>query len=351
MSSPGSTTSSPRQISREHLKLSSRPGSTLTRPSDADALAIAANSGDDRALGRLISLVESDPAALAEVSPRLAANASRAHTIGVTGSPGVGKSTLIAELIRQYRAGQQRVAVVAVDPSSPFSGGALLGDRIRMQAHVLDRDVFIRSMSNHGHLGGLASRTPDVIDLVSRARFDVVMIETVGIGQAEVEIANYADTVVLVSTADSGDSVQVAKAGVLEIGDVFVVNKSDRPGSSAIAGDLREMLSLGAHEGGFDPQVLELSAQSHQGVAELIGEITRHREWLSSSGELEQLRVRRAETRLRSVLAELALARTDRLDDGAAIHTAAAQIAEGSLDVRGAAQALLDRVTSPRLSH
>jgi LAO/AO transport system kinase len=319
----------------------------VTRPSDAGALASAAKDGDDRALGRLVSLVESDPATLAEVSPKLATNASRAHTIGVTGSPGVGKSTLIAELIRQFRAEKQRVAVIAVDPSSPFSGGALLGDRIRMQAHVLDHDVFIRSMSNRGHLGGLASRTPDVIELLSRARFDVVIIETVGIGQAEVEIANYADTVVLVSTADSGDAVQVAKAGVLEIGDVFVVNKSDRTGSKEIAADLREMLSLGAHEGGFDPQVLELSAQTHEGVAELIEEIARHREWLNSSGELERLRVRRAETRLRSVLAELALARTDRLDSGAAIQRAAAEIAEGSLDVRDAARALLGRIATP----
>jgi LAO/AO transport system kinase len=284
---------------------------------------------------------------LVEASPKLSANDSRAHTIGITGSPGVGKSTLIAELIRQFRAENWRVAVVAVDPSSPFSGGALLGDRIRMQAHVLDRDVFIRSMANRGHLGGLASRTPDVIDLLARARFDVVIIETVGIGQAEVEIANYADTVILVSTADSGDSVQTAKAGVLEIADVFVVNKSDRPGSSAIAADLREMLSLGAHEGGFDPQVLELSALSHQGVAELIGEITRHREWLSSTGELQHLRVRRAETRLRSVLAQLAVAQTERLDNGAALHAAATQVAEGSLEVRGAAQALLDRVQPP----
>jgi LAO/AO transport system kinase len=319
----------------------------VTRLSDAGALASAARDGDDRALGRLVSLVESDPAVLAQVTPKLATNASRAHTIGITGSPGVGKSTLIAELIRQFRAEQRRVAVVAVDPSSPFSGGALLGDRIRMQAHVLDRQVFIRSMSNRGHLGGLASRTPDVIDLLSRSRFDVVIIETVGIGQAEVEIANYADTVVLVSTADSGDSIQVAKAGVLEIGDVFVVNKSDRPGSGVIASDLREMLSLGTNENGFDPQVLELSAQTHQGVAALIGEIGRHRAWLNSSGELERLRVRRAETRLRSVIAELALARTDRLDSGTAIQTAAAQIAEGSLDVRDAARALLDGLAPP----
>jgi LAO/AO transport system kinase len=319
----------------------------VTRLSDAGALASAAYDGDDRALGKLVSLVESDPTTLAELSAKVATNASRAHTIGITGSPGVGKSTLIAELIRQFRAQQRRVAVVAVDPSSPFSGGALLGDRIRMQAHVLDHDVFIRSMSNRGHLGGLASRTPDVIDLLSRTRFDVVIIETVGIGQAEVEIANYADTVVLVSTADSGDAVQVAKAGVLEIGDVFVVNKSDRPGSSAIAVDLREMLSLGEHEGGFDPQVLELSAQTHEGVTELIGEIERHREWLNSTGELERLRVRRAETRLRSVLAELALARTDRLDDGTAIQAAAAQIARGSLDVRDAARVLLQRVAAP----
>ena len=319
----------------------------MTRSSDARALAIAANNGDDRALGRLISLVESDPTALLEISPILADNSERAHTIGVTGSPGVGKSTLIAELIREFRSQQRRVAVIAVDPSSPFSGGALLGDRIRMQAHVLDRDVFIRSMSNRGHLGGLASRTPDVIDLLSRASFDVVIVETVGIGQAEVEIASYADTVVLVATADSGDAVQVAKAGVLEIGDVFVVNKSDRPGSNNIAADLREMLSLGAHADGFAPEVLELSAQTHQGVAELVAELTRHREWLIATAELDRRRVRRAETRLRTVLAELALRRTVDLEDGTAFLKAAAQIADGTLDVREAAGALLDRASMP----
>jgi len=314
---------------------------------DARALAIAAHSGDDRALGRLVSLVESDPTVLVEISPILADNSDTAHTIGVTGSPGVGKSTLIAELIREFRALKRRVAVIAVDPSSPFSGGALLGDRIRMQAHVLDRDVFIRSMSNRGHLGGLASRTPDVIDLLSRAGFDVVIVETVGIGQAEVEIASYADTVVLVSTADSGDSVQVAKAGVLEIGDVFVVNKSDRPGSGKIAADLREMLSLGEHAAGFAPTVLELSAQTHHGVAELVTELTRHREWLIATAELDQRRLQRAETRLRTVLAELALRRTVDLEDGTAFFKAAAQIADGTLDVREAAGALLDRASTP----
>jgi LAO/AO transport system kinase len=314
---------------------------------DARALAIAARSGDDRALGRLVSLVESDPTVLVEISSILADNSDTAHTIGVTGSPGVGKSTLIAELIREFRALKRRVAVIAVDPSSPFSGGALLGDRIRMQAHVLDRDVFIRSMSNRGHLGGLASRTPDVIDLLSRAGFDVVIVETVGIGQAEVEIASYADSVVLVSTADSGDAVQVAKAGVLEIGDVFVVNKSDRPGSGKIAADLREMLSLGEHAAGFAPTVLELSAQTHHGVAELVTELTRHRKWLIATAELDRRRLRRAETRLRTVLAELALRRTVDLEDGTAFFKAAAQIADGTLDVREAAGALLDRASTP----
>jgi LAO/AO transport system kinase len=322
----------------------------VTDPSDASALASAAKGGDERALGRLVSIVESNPAALLDVSPMLADNAQRAHTIGVTGSPGVGKSTLIAELIREFRAQHRRVAVVAVDPSSPFSGGALLGDRIRMQAHILDRDVFIRSMSNRGHLGGLASRTPDVIDLLSRAGFDIVIVETVGTGQAEVEIASYADTVVLVSTADNGDSVQVAKAGVLEIADVFVVNKSDRPGSSTIAADLREMLVLGGHDGGFDPQVLELSAQTHQGITDLVTELARHREWLITTAELDRRRVRRAETRLRSVLAEMALNRANALENGTAFSKAAAQIAEGTMDVREAASALLDRSTTPSVA-
>jgi LAO/AO transport system kinase len=311
------------------------------------ALATAANRGDDRALGRLVSLVESDPNVLVEIAPMLAKDTRTAHTIGVTGSPGVGKSTLIAELIRQFRLQRRRVAVVAVDPSSPFSGGALLGDRIRMQAHLLDRSVFIRSMSNRGHLGGLASRTPDVIELLSRSAFDVVIIETVGIGQAEVEIASYADTVVVVSTVDSGDAVQVAKAGVLEIADIFVVNKTDRPGAGNIAADLREMLSLGAPADGFAPQVLEISALTHQGIAELLTELDRHRGWLSASAEGNRRRRQRVAARLRSVLAELAVQRADSLEDGAAFSKAVAQIADGALDVREAAGALLDRASTP----
>jgi LAO/AO transport system kinase len=319
----------------------------VTDSSEVRELARAASDGDERALGRLISIVEADPAVLIGLSPVLQRAAEAAPTVGITGPPGVGKSTLIAELIRELRSKGRRVAVVAVDPSSPFSGGALLGDRIRMQAHLLDRDVFIRSMSNRGHLGGLASQTPDVIDLLSRIGFDIVIVETVGIGQAEVEIASYADTVVLVTTAESGDSVQIAKAGVLEIGDVFVVNKSDRPGSNVIAADLREMLSLGEHRDGFGPPVLELSALTHDGILELVSELTRHREWLSSSGELDQRHSRRAAARLRAVISELALSGVNALEDGAAFLSAAGQVGEGSVEVRVAARALLERASLP----
>jgi LAO/AO transport system kinase len=313
----------------------------------ASALARAAVSGDERALGRLISIVESDPAVLVELSPVLDEHARSAPTIGLTGAPGVGKSTLVAELIREFRSNDQRVAVVAVDPSSPFSGGALLGDRIRMQSHILDRAVFIRSMSNRGHLGGLASTTPDVIDLLSRVGFDVVIVETVGVGQAEVEIASYTDTVVLVTTADSGDSVQTAKAGVLEVADLFVVNKSDRPGSSRIAADLREMLSFGEHTAGFDPSVLELSAQTHHGIGELVVELSRHREWLTSSGELDRRHFERAATRLQAVLAELTLRKVLALENGTNFSRAATEVVAGNLDVREAARALLERASEP----
>jgi LAO/AO transport system kinase len=310
------------------------------------ALARAAREGDERALGRLISMVESDREMLADLAPVLRDGGHRAHTIGVTGSPGVGKSTLITDLIQAFRAASRRVAVVAVDPSSPFSGGALLGDRIRMQAHLLDRDVFIRSMANRGHLGGLASRTPDVIDLLARVGFDVVLVETVGIGQAEVEIASFADTVVMVTTTDNGDSVQIAKAGVLEIGDVFVVNKSDRPGASIAAADLREMLSLGERDGGFAPHVLEVSAQTKLGISELVAELARHREWLQTSGDLGRRRLQRAASRLKAVVSELAFERVSLLESGTAVSAATAHVAEGTLDVRTAARRLLDAIAA-----
>ena len=214
------------------------------RRGDPDALITAARAGDPRALARLISLVENESAELRQVMKVIAPLAGGARTLGLTGSPGVGKSTVTGALVRAYRARGQRVGVLAVDPTSPFTGGALLGDRVRMQDHATDDGVFIRSMASRGHLGGLAWATPQAVRILDAAGFDVILIETVGVGQAEVEIASLADSTLVVVAPGMGDSVQAAKAGILEIADIFVVNKSDRPGAQEAVRDLRTMLAM-----------------------------------------------------------------------------------------------------------
>src|SRR5688572_11460144 len=193
-----------------------------------------ARDGDSRAVARLISLVEDESPLLREVMAALSPYAGQAHIVGITGSPGVGKSTSTSALVTAYRATGKRVAVLAVDPSSPFSGGALLGDRVRMQDHALDKGVYIRSMASRGHLGGLSWSTPQALRVLDAAGFDVVFVETVGVGQSEVEIAGMADTTVVLLAPGMGDGIQAAKAGILEIGDVYVVNKADREGAATV---------------------------------------------------------------------------------------------------------------------
>jgi GTPase len=215
---------------------------------DPRTLVAAARDGDTRALGRLVSLVENGSPELRQVMEVIAPLGGGAALLGLTGSPGVGKSTVTGALVRAYRAAGQRVGVLAVDPTSPFSGGALLGDRVRMQDHATDDGVFIRSMASRGHLGGLAWATPQALRILDAAGFDVILIETVGVGQAEVEIASLADTTLVVAAPGMGDSIQAAKAGILEIADVFVVNKSDRPGAHETVRDLRTMLAMARNE-------------------------------------------------------------------------------------------------------
>lgn len=305
----------------------------------------SASRGDERSLAKLLTLVESDRSTMRAMQTALVQGTNSAHVIGVTGAPGVGKSTLVASLIGSYREQQLRVAVIAIDPSSPFTGGALLGDRIRMQQYFLDPGVYIRSMSSRGHLGGLASATPDIIDVIARCGFDRVIVETVGVGQAEVEVATYADSVLVVSAAGGGDSVQAAKAGILETADVFVVNKADLPGSGDLAGELRQMLTIGERHGGFSPTVVEVAARDRSGLDDLERELERHRTWLETSGELDLRRHRRVIARLRAVIAEATLARIAELDAGAALSTAADHVVEGSIDVHSAAEQLLASIT------
>lgn len=261
-----------------------------------------ARAGDRRALARLISAIEADARigheAVAEVFPA----SGRAHVIGITGAPGAGKSTLTDGLIRLLRAEGGEVAVVAVDPSSPFTGGAILGDRIRMQDHVADPGVYIRSMSSRGHMGGVAEATPQVVALLDGLGFPTVLIETVGVGQVEVEIVDEADTTVVVLTPGWGDSVQANKAGLLEISDVFAVNKADRPGVDGTIRDLKLMLALGA-ETGWTPPIVTTVATDEKGLDDLLAAVRQHLDHLVDTGRLEDERQRRLETGFRQSVA------------------------------------------------
>ena len=256
------------------------------------ALVDGARAGDPRQVARLISQIEDGGPQSREAMTSVARFGGRAHVIGVTGAPGVGKSTTTSALITAWRARGKRVAVLAVDPSSPFSGGALLGDRIRMQSHAGDPGVYIRSMASRGHLGGLAAATPRVIRALDACDFDVIIIETVGVGQSEVEIASTADTCVVLLAPGMGDGIQAAKAGILEIGDVFVVNKADRDGADATARELRHMIDLGTWSG-WTPPVLKAVASQGTGIEEVVDAIGAHERWLAESGEQRVRRLRR----------------------------------------------------------
>jgi LAO/AO transport system kinase len=246
-------------------------------------------AGDRRAVARAISMVEDGAEGLAELSSGLFGHTGRASTIGLTGSPGVGKSTLAGELVRLARHRQLSVAVLAIDPTSPFTGGALLGDRLRMQEHATDPGVFIRSMATRGHLGGMALAAPEAVRILDASGKDLVMVETVGVGQAEVDVAAATDTTLVVVSPGWGDAVQVAKAGILEIADVFVVNKSDREGADAAARDLVQMIRMGSPPE-WTPPVVRTSAQRSEGIDELWEAMDRHRAHLEETGHLEQKR-------------------------------------------------------------
>ena len=249
-----------------------------------------ARDGDPRAVARLISLVEDESPLLREVTAALAPHTGHAQVVGhhrlarASASP-----RRPPRWSRALRAAGKRVGVLAVDPSSPFSGGALLGDRVRMQDHALDRDVYIRSMASRGHLGGLAWSTPQALRVLDAAGCDVVLIETVGVGQSEVEIAALADTTLVLLAPGMGDGIQAAKAGILEIGDLYVVNKADRDGADQLRRDLRSMLALAERtEGDWRPPIVKTVASKDEGLDEVVAEIDQHRDWLESSGELRR---------------------------------------------------------------
>ncbi len=254
----------------------------------------AARRGERAALGRLLSLVERGGPAARQVGRLTFPDGQGDHVVGITGAPGAGKSTLTDRLISEVRAVLEvPVGVLAIDPSSPFSGGAILGDRIRMQGHALDPKVFVRSMATRGHLGGLALAAPEAIRVLAACGYPVVLVETVGVGQVEVEVAGAADTTVVVVNPGWGDAVQAAKAGLLEIADVFAVNKSDRPGAEETRRDLENMLDMNMHMGAWRPPVLPCVAATGEGVPALWAAVVDHRSHLESSGELQERRARR----------------------------------------------------------
>jgi LAO/AO transport system kinase len=314
----------------------------VSRAADVPTLVARAREGDHRSVARLISLVEDGDPALAEVAAALAPYTGHAQVVGLTGSPGVGKSTTTNELVRALRAEGRRVGVLAVDPSSPFTGGAILGDRVRMQEHTVDRGVYIRSMSSRGQLGGLSAATPQAVRVLEGAGCEVILVETVGVGQAEVEIASLADTTLVLLAPGMGDAIQAVKAGVLEIADDFVINKADRPGADATYRDIQGMLGLGERaEGDWRPQVVRATAVRGEGIDDVVTAIGKHRAWLESSGNLERRRERRASVEVEAIALGTLRARIGNLRDGTSLSTLAAAVAAGRLDPYAAAEELI----------
>jgi LAO/AO transport system kinase len=304
------------------------------------ALAQKILAGDRRAVARAISLVEDGSPTLPALSEALFAKTGRAYTVGLTGSPGVGKSSLAEQLVRAARARDATVAVLAIDPTSPFTGGALLGDRLRMQAHATDPGVFIRSMATRGHLGGMALAAPEALRILDASGKDLIVVETVGVGQAEVEVASATDTTLVVVAPGWGDYVQVAKAGILEIADVFVVNKADKEGAGDAARDLKNMLRMGPSME-WTPPIVKTSTVTGEGVDELWDAIQSHRKHQEESGTLAEKRRKRIVEEVRSMVAFRLRERTAELL-GVEADGLASDLSERRIDPYAAAASLID---------
>ena len=313
--------------------------------------------GERRALARLLTLVEDGrPEQLRELVAALYPRTGRARVIGITGSPGVGKSTLTDAIATELRSQDRSVAILAVDPSSPFSGGALLGDRVRMQSHHADDKVYIRSMASRGHLGGLSFATPQAVLVLDAAGFDDVIVETVGVGQSEVEIAASADTTVVALAPGMGDGIQAAKAGILEVADVFVINKADGPGAGKLASELQGMLELGHSLEEADapaswwPPILRTVAVRSEGIPELVEAFGQHAEHLDAGGQREERLRRRAVHTIREIALEQVRRRFAHLDDGRdpLLEALAAKVAARDLDPYAAADELLEALEGGR---
>ncbi len=301
--------------------------------------------GDVRAVARLMTLIENGASEAKATLKSLYAHTGSAYIIGITGPPGSGKSTLTDRLTEELRKRGKTVGIVAVDPTSPFTGGAILADRIRMQRHSLDEGVFIRSMATRGHLGGLALATNDVVDVMDAAGKEVILIETVGVGQDEVEVVGTAHTCVVVSVPGLGDEVQAIKAGVLEIGDVFVVNKADREGANRTATELEMMLHMAPDTGGWLPKVYKTVATKGEGITELLDAIFEHKAYLDDRGLREKKMRERSERAFLALLQETLTARTvKRIQRDGSMKELIARIADRTLDPYTAVEEVLGKI-------
>ncbi len=314
---------------------------------DVPELVAQAREGRPRAVARLISLVEGASPQLREVMAALAPLAGNAYVVGLTGSPGVGKSTSTSALVTAYRRAGKRVGVLAVDPSSPFSGGALLGDRVRMSDHASDPGVYIRSMATRGHLGGLAWAAPQAIRVLDAAGCEVILVETVGVGQSEVEIASQADTSVVLLAPGMGDGIQAAKAGILEIGDLYVVNKADRDGADATARELNHMLGLGESRGPGDwrPPIVKTVAARGEGIEEVLQALEKHHAWMAEHGVLAERRRARAAREVETIAVTALRERIGSLHGDRRLDALAQRIVDGELDPYAAADELVAGLT------
>lgn len=304
-------------------------------------LLAGARTGRIADTARLLSIVENDEPGAAEVIRATFPQTGNAVKVGFTGPPGAGKSTLVSVLTAAYRAKVPRVAVVAVDPSSPYTGGAILGDRIRMRDHYLDTGVFIRSMSNRGQSGGLARATRRVVSVLDALGFDVILVETVGVGQQEIDVVRVVDTVCLLTIPGAGDDIQAIKAGIIEIADILVVNKADRPGADEAVKDLRQMLNLGTPRNDWRTPVLKTSSSNSTGIYELIDAVQKHCDWAAQSGEAQRRTTDAMRSEIQALLRERVLRDLARRLDPQTLENAVARVAEKQLDPYGAVEELL----------
>lgn len=321
--------------------------STETLKSSLEKLSDEIAKGNRRCLARAISIVEDGGPQAVFLVRKLFSHAGRAHLIGITGSPGVGKSTLVDALISEMRADGLKVGVLAIDPSSPFTGGAILGDRIRMQSHTMDKNVFIRSMANRGHAGGTALATYDAARMLEASGYDIVIIETVGVGQSELSIAQTADTTVLVLMPGSGDDIQAIKSGIMEIGDIFVVNKGDLPGANKTASEILSSLEL-SHKGQeWKAPVHVTNAEVNEGVNAVWKSIAAHHAYLESSGELKKRRQHKLESELSELVAEIARNNLkESLAHSPRIQNLLKELLERKIDPHSAAESVVEDIFS-----